>query len=72
VVGLRPLKQMSVRVRRDLAGKLTPKKQGNLEIVSGILGTASIWKGLKKKTEPRKLIQLNNYIVLGVPFVKFG
>jgi hypothetical protein len=52
VVGLRPLKQMSVRVRRDLVGKLTPKKQGNLEIVSGILGTASIWKGLKKKLSP--------------------
>lgn len=53
-------------------GKIDPKKAGEPRDSVRNIGDSFNLEGLEKKTEPRKLIQLNNYIVLGVPFVKFG
>ena len=53
-------------------GKVDPKKGAEARDSVRNIGDSFNLEGLEKKTEPRKLIQLNNYIVLGVPFVKFG
>ena len=53
-------------------GKVDPKKGAEARGSVRNIGESFNLEGLEKKTEPRKLIQLNNYIVLGVPFVKFG
>ena len=52
--------------------KVDQKKVGDVRDSVRNIGESFNLEGLEKKTEPRKLIQLNNYIVLGVPFVKFG